>query len=129
MLQFVLSPKSILLEGDAEFILMEALFKRAITKELFSSGVGVISVDGKCFKRYLDIAKLLGNKVAVITDNDHDYANNITSNYSDYSTFNNIGIYSDTDNTRYTFEVCMYKDNKDICDNEFQSARRILSVK
>lgn len=128
MLQFVLSPKSILVEGDAEFILMEALFKRAITKELFSSGVGVISVDGKCFKRYLDIAKLLGNKVAVITDNDHDYANNITTNYSDYSTFNNISIYSDTDNTRYTFEVCMYKDNKDICDNEFQTARRELPI-
>lgn len=40
MLQFVLSPKSVLVEGDAEFILMEALYKRTVAKELSSSVEG-----------------------------------------------------------------------------------------
>ena len=52
MLQFVLSNKIILVEGDAEFILMEVLYKRTLTKELSASNIGVIAVDGKCFKRY-----------------------------------------------------------------------------
>lgn len=131
MLQFVLSPKSILVEGDAEFILMEALYKSTLAKELSSSGIGVIAVGGKCFKRYLDVAKLLNNKVAVITDNDHDYAVNVTNNYSDYTQnqFPNIKIYSDTDNTRNTFEVCIYQENQAICDSEFQThGRRLATV-
>lgn len=130
MLQFVLSSKSILVEGDAEFILMEALYKRTIDDELSASGIGVIAVDGKCFKRYLEIAKLLHIKVAVITDNDHDYNSNITNIYQDYieSQFDNIRIYSDIDNTRYTFEICIYKDNQVICDDEFQTPRRILTT-
>lgn len=119
-----------MVEGDAEFILMEALYKRTVSKELSSSGIGVIAVDGKCFKRYLDIAKILNNKVAVITDNDHDYAVNITDNYSDYTPnqFPNIKICSDTDNTRNTFEVCIYQENQAICDSEFQTPGRRLTT-
>lgn len=130
MLQFVLSSKSILVEGDAEFILMEALYKITTKKDLSKSGIGVISVDGKCFKRYLEIAKILHNKVAVITDNDHDYKANISDNYSDYvqNKIPNIDIFADSDSDRYTFEVCIYKDNADICDAEFERPNRRLSV-
>ena len=128
MLQFVLSKKSILVEGDAEFILMEALYKRTLNKELSASGIGIISVDGKCFKRYLEIAKILKNKVAVITDNDKNYSENIENNYSEYTQnqYSNIQIFSDKENTRYTFESCIYQDNKEICDAEFQTPRRKL---
>ena len=130
MLQFALSKKSILVEGDAEFILMEALYKRTVAKDLCASGIGVIAVDGKCFKRYLEIAKVLGNKVAVITDNDEDYVNNVINNYSDYTQnqFQNIRIFADNDNSRYTFEVCIYKDNQALCEAEFRSPRRVLPI-
>ena len=47
LLQFVLSNKVILVEGDAEFILMEAMFKNVCHSTLKESGIGVISVDGK----------------------------------------------------------------------------------
>ena len=79
----------------------------------------------------MDVAKLLNNKVAVITDNDHDYAVNVTNNYSDYTQnqFPNVKIYSDTDNTRNTFEVCIYQENQAICDSEFQThGRRLATV-
>lgn len=129
MLQFILSEKAILVEGDAEYILMEALYKkeRNVTPE--EDAVSVIAVDGKCFKRYLDIAKILKMKVAVITDNDKDYDDNITENYADYRGADdvNIGIYSDTNKDRYTFEVCMYQDNKDICDELFAEGRKKLT--
>ncbi len=130
MLQFVLSQKTILVEGDAEFIMMEALYKITTSKQLPDSSVGVIAVDGKCFKRYLEIAKVLGNKVAVITDNDHNFAENITYNYYDYThnQFANICIYSDTNNDRHTFEVCIYQDNQTVCDSEFQTTKRRLST-
>lgn len=123
MLQFVLSSKVILVEGDAEFILMEAMFKKTTGKELADSGIGVLAVDGKCFKRYLEIAKIIGVKVAVVTDNDHDYAANITKGYHDYDVMNNIGVFSDLDNARYTFEKCIYEDNKQILDSEFNDTR------
>ena len=130
MLQFVLSKKSILVEGDAEFILMEALYKRTVNKELLSSGIGVIAVDGKCFKRYLEIAKVLQNRVAVITDNDKNYVENVTNNYSDYTQnqYPNIRIFSDTEDARYTFEVCLYNDNQVACDADFQIPGRRLQT-
>ena len=130
MLQFVLSQKSILVEGDAEFILMEALYKNITDRELSESGIGLIAVDGKCFKRYLDIAKILKNKVAVITDNDGDYDENINNNYSDYinNQFDNIKIFSDKDNSRHTFEVCIYNDNQETCEQEFDTPKRRLTI-
>jgi predicted ATP-dependent endonuclease of OLD family len=119
-----------LVEGDAEFILMEALYKRTVNKELLSSGIGVIAVDGKCFKRYLEIAKVLQNRVAVITDNDKNYVENVTNNYSDYTQnqYPNIRIFSDTEDARYTFEVCLYDDNQVACDADFQIPGRRLQT-
>lgn len=130
MLQFILSDKSILVEGDAEYILMEAMSKQTLRKDLIEAGIGVISVDGKCFKRYLEIAKILNNKVAVITDNDGNYQESIENTYSEYTSnqYPNIRIFSDKDSERYTFEVCIYKDNQAICDETFSSSRRQLPI-
>lgn len=127
ILEYVLSKKVILVEGDAEFILMEALYKKITNEELSQSDVHILSVDGTSFKRYLDIARLLGIKTAVIRDNDSDYLENITNRYEDYS-LDNIKVFADNDNTRSTFEICMYQDNTNICDELFSSPRRRLSI-
>ena len=65
-----------------------------------------------------------------LIDNDKNYIDNITNNYSDYTQnqFSNIQIFSDSDNTRYTFEVCLYNDNQEICDAEFQTPLRRLNT-
>lgn len=110
MLQFVLSKKVILVEGDAEFILMEAMFRNTLHKNLSDSEIGVIAVDGKCFKRYLEIAKLLNIRVAVITDNDGNFESNITNNYADFIT-PSTRVFSDPKDARFTFEVCVEADN------------------
>ena len=130
MLQFVLANKVILVEGDAEFIMMDAFCRRVLNHSLSEQGIDVISVDGKSFKRYLEIAKVLKMRVAVITDNDGNYDENITAAYQGYmdNEFDNIKIYSELDNERYTFEVAIYRDNQTACDELFEDARRTLSV-
>ena len=77
----------------------------------------LISVNGLSFERYLEIAQSLKIKVAVITDNDKDYENKIVNKYSKYDSDDNINVFSDTDNSRYTFEVCLFNDNQAYINN------------
>lgn len=128
ILELALCKKAILVEGDAEFILMDALYKNtAKAASTDSDGVHVISVDGTSFKRYFELANPLGIKVAAIRDNDGDYQANCVANYADFSS-TSIQVFADPDPARRTFEVCMYEDNKDICDGQFQAARKMLTV-
>lgn len=128
VLELALCKKAILVEGDAEFILMEALYKiSAPGCSLDADGVHVISVDGTSFKRYLELANLLGIKVAAIRDNDKDHATNCVANYSDHVSAS-IQVFADLDNSRHTFEVCMYKDNQAACEDLFAAGRKTLSV-
>lgn len=128
VLELALCKKAILVEGDAEFILMEALYRiSAPGCSPDADGIHVISVDGTSFKRYLELAKLLGIKVAAIRDNDNDHAANCVANYVDYVSAS-IQVFADPDNTRHTFEVCMYQDNKGACEELFAAGRKTLSV-
>ena len=127
ILEFILSKKVILVEGDAEYILAEALFKNVTGEEIQNCEVHIISVDGTSFPRYLDIAKILNIKTAVIRDNDGKYQENCVDRYSDYN-IGNIKIFADTDNSRSTFEICIYQDNQTICDELFLPGRKTLTV-
>lgn len=110
--------------------MMDVFCRRVLNHSLSEQGIDVISVDGKSFKRYLEIAKVLKMRVAVITDNDGNYDENITAAYQGYmdNEFDNIKIYSELDNERYTFEVAIYRDNQTACDELFESGRRTLSI-
>lgn len=128
ILEFVLSRKVILVEGDAEFILFDALYKMHSGGSTFEKdGVHVISVGGTSFKRYLDLAKLLGIKTAVVRDNDGDYKKNCVDNYADYVA-GHMRVFSDKDPARRTFEVCFYQDNTAACDDLFLPDRVKLTV-
>jgi len=127
ILQFILSSKVVLVEGDAEFILSETFFFKANNAGLKESGVHIISVDGTSFPRYLDLAKKLKIRTAVITDNDGNYEVNITERYSTYAS-PTIKVFSDPDDERSTFEFCIYQDNQNICDDLFSPGRRKLTV-
>lgn len=83
--------------------------------------VDIIDVRGLSFKRYLDIAKLTGCKVAVITDNDTDYRKNCVDKYSDYASNPNIKIFYEADDAKRTFEFILYGDNPALCDTLFDS--------
>lgn len=129
ILEFILSKKVILVEGDAEFILIEALYKKIVPAgSPEKDNVHVISVGGTSFKRYLELAAILKIKTAVVRDNDGDYRNNCVDNYSDYAKEDHIKIFADADSARRTFEICMYADNIVICDALFAAGRKTLSV-
>lgn len=127
ILDYILSNRVILVEGDAEYLLFEALYKNTTGVDLAASGIHVLSVGGVKFKRYLDIARHLKIKTAVVRDNDGDYQANCVDRYADYLE-TNVKIFSDKNNERRTFEVCIYEDNKALCDEVFNASTRTLSV-
>ncbi|RDJ97379.1 ATP-dependent nuclease [Paraburkholderia lacunae] len=128
VLELALCKKAILVEGDAEFILMETLYKKhAEGGSLDKDGVHIISVDGTSFKRYFDLAKVLKIKIAAIRDNDGAYQKTCVDNYVNYNVAT-IKIFADPNDKRSTFEICMYEDNKAACDDQFAAGRKKLTV-
>ena len=116
-----------LVEGDAEYILLEAFYKNTQGNALEDADIHVISVDGTSFKRYLDLARLLKIKTAVLRDNDGNYSQNCVDRYSEYVCAH-IHVFSDMNEKRQTFEICLYEDNKAVCDELFEKNRRTLTV-
>lgn len=128
ILEFVLSQKVILVEGDVEYMLIQGMYENSHNMKLEDSNIHVIAVGGTCFKPYLELAKLLKIKTAVVRDNDGNYQNNCVDDYASY-TSPIINIFSDTDDqNRTTLEKCIYQDNKKLCDDFFKEGRRKLSV-
>lgn len=128
ILAFVTARRVILVEGDAEFILMGAFYKKSTAgRTTEDDGVHVMSVGGTAFKRYLELAKLLSIRTAVIRDNDGDHEQNCVKNYEDFGA-PNISIFADKDPARRTFEICVYEDNKVACEEVLSTNRRTLDV-
>ena len=127
ILEFVLSKKVILVEGNAEYILLEAFYNNITSKNIEDSDIHIISVGGTSFKRYLEISKILKIKTAVIRDNDKDYQKNCVDNYIGYVS-NDIKIFYDEDDEKYTFEILLYGSNAGVCVDLFSEGRETSSI-
>ena len=127
ILEFALSKKVILVEGDAEYMLMDKMFETVANKKHSEFEVSIIAIGGISFKRYLNIAKILKIKTAIIRDNDHDYINNCEDNYNEYCN-DIIHVFADNDNKIFTFEIAVYIENKELCDKLFTSPQRKLNI-
>ncbi|MEM8527734.1 MAG: TOPRIM nucleotidyl transferase/hydrolase domain-containing protein [Bacteroidota bacterium] len=127
ILEFILSKRMILVEGDAEFILMQAFYKNETTENFEDSDIHIISVGGTSFKRYLNLAKHLEIRTAVIRDNDGDFQKKCVDDFSDY-TDPFIRVFSDMDNNISTFEIAVFNDNSAACNELFSAGRKTLSV-
>jgi putative ATP-dependent endonuclease of the OLD family len=127
ILEFIMSKKVILVEGDAEYILMKQFYLNSTAENVEKSGIHIISVGGTSFKRYLSIAKILNIKTAVIRDNDGKYIANITESYAEY-TNDYIQVFSDSNDDIKTFEIAVFNINEQICNELFEPGRRTLSV-
>ena len=119
IVEFALAGKALLVEGPAEFMLLEEFYKSITGHIPEDDGVHIIDVRGLSFKRYLEISKLTGSKVGVITDNDKDYQKHCVEKYADFSGDTNIEIFYDNNNEKFTFEVILYGDNHVLCDALF----------
>ncbi|WP_022974898.1 ATP-dependent nuclease [Nevskia ramosa] len=127
VLDFVLAKKALLVEGDAEHILMEQLFEAITGQKLADHDAHVLSVGGISFKRYLDIAKILRKRVAVLRDNDGDYQAKCVDEFADYSD-QHIRIFGDRNPENRTFEICLYQANAAICEAVLAAPRRRLPI-
>jgi putative ATP-dependent endonuclease of OLD family len=83
-LRFILCKSAILVEGDSDELVTDRAFMDLHDGKLpIQSGVEILAV-GMEFKRFLEIAKKLKKRVAVITDTDGDIES-IDNKYKDYS--------------------------------------------
>lgn len=129
IVEYAISHKALLVEGPAEFMLMEKFYKvcTGVTPE--EDEVQVIDVRGLSFKRYLEISKLIGSRVAVITDNDGDYQKNCIDKYKDFADEINIAVFFDYDNTKRTFEIVLEACNTAVCAELFGKDAVTLMLK
>lgn len=103
-LRVILSNKSILVEGPSDELIVQKAYQVANNNHLpIEDGIDVISVKGIQARRFLKLAKDLPMKIAVVTDNDGDYDNNIIERYKDYLS-DNVQIFSNTSNDQNTLE-------------------------
>lgn len=126
IVEFALARKAILVEGPSEYMLMDYFYNSVAGHRPEEDSVHIIDIRGLSFKRYLEISKLTGSKVAVITDNDKDFQKNCIDKYTDYSSDPNISIFYDNDNAKYTFEVVLYNENAALCDSLFSDAQNYM---
>ena len=124
-LRLILSKRSILVEGPSDELIVQRAYKDKYGKLPIEDGIDVISVRGLSFKRFLDIAKSISKNVAVVTDNDGDYAGRITNKYKDYEGIACIQVFASDNNDLHTLEPQFVKVNSD----NLADMRSIIDIK
>ncbi|QSR09940.1 MULTISPECIES: ATP-dependent endonuclease [Lactococcus] len=130
ILQFILANKVILVEGAAEYILMDKLVRslRDDKKGLDDYKIEVISGGGITYKHYLDVAKNLNKPILVLTDNDSklERIQEIQLKNQKYESSNvPIKIELEDDISYFTFEAALfYKNEKLLTDLTNENASK-----
>lgn len=102
-LRLVLCKKAILVEGPSDELIVQKAYQKLYNALPIENEVDVISV-GTSFLRFLEIAEKIKKPVAVVTDNDGDFANKITKKYALYASTPTITICADSDPALPTLE-------------------------
>jgi putative ATP-dependent endonuclease of OLD family len=110
-LRLILCDAAILCEGDSDELIIQKHYLKKHLRLPIEDGIEVISV-GLSFDRYLQIAKTLKKKVAVVTDNDKK-AGTLITKYKEYNEdgASTIKAFFDTDNDNPTLEPQLVKAN------------------
>jgi putative ATP-dependent endonuclease of the OLD family len=103
-LRLLLCQKAVLVEGDSDELIFQKAYMEKHNGHLpIEDGIDVISVK-LTFERFLEIAEMISQPVAVITDNDHKFENKITKKYKNYENSKTIKIFADNRNELNTLE-------------------------
>ncbi len=110
-LRLILSPKTILVEGPSDELIVQKAYKKKHGTLPLEGGVDVISV-GTSFLRFLEIGKLLKLDIRVVTDNDGN-VDALRKKYKDYlgEKVGNINICFSDDKKYKTLEPQLLKAN------------------
>lgn len=123
ILRYVLGNRIILVEGASEYILLPAIIKYALNKDMDENKISIISMRGIHYSHFKNLSKIVNKKTLVLTDND-----------GDMTRVRNIKLISNKafqvnmpkDISEFTFEVTLYNNNKDLCE---QIIRKITKGK
>lgn len=106
-LRLVLADRAILVEGPSDELVVQRAYRDAHEDRLpIQDGVDVISVRGLSFRRFLEIAALLGKTVSVVTDNDGK-PEDVRDKYQDFDAIPTIAIHFSDDASLKTLEPQM----------------------
>lgn len=113
-IKILTAKKIILVEGAGEYILMETFLE----KEKLSKEIEIISMSGRHYQPYIDLVKIVGNKMAIFTDNDgeQERLSKISQENADNKD-NNIKIFTPQSLEDFTFEVTIYNANQSLIDD------------
>lgn len=118
-LRMVLAKKVILVEGPSDELIVQRAYKDFHHRRPIEDGVDVINIRGLSFKRFLDIAALLGKPTMVVTDNDGEPAA-VDAKYAPYAGHANISWTRGDDPSLPTLEPQL------VAANSLQVLNRIL---
>lgn len=119
ILQFILANKVIIVEGAAEYILMDKLIRsfKDVEKGLDDYKIEVISGGGITYQYYLDVAKNLNKPTLVLTDNDsnNERIQEVQKENEKYIS-NNVPIKIELEQNpnNFTFEVALFYKNESL---------------
>jgi len=120
LLNFILSKKSILVEGNSEYILLDSFYEKINGNKSYLDNVSIISCDGIPFKRYIEIGEFLNKKIAILTDNDKKNSEDVISKYLSNEN-DKIKIFTDKNEENYTLEVSLYNNNEDLFKEKIET--------
>ena len=109
-LRIITAKRIIIVEGAAEYVLMRVFLRNAGYSEEQINSVEVISMVGRYYKPFNDLAGLVHNKLAVITDNDGE-DKRINKIKEDNKKYSNVQIFTPDNLNIWTFEVAMFVKN------------------
>jgi putative ATP-dependent endonuclease of OLD family len=92
-LRVVLAERIILVEGPSDELVIQRAYKDQHGMLPLEDGVDVINVRGLSFARFLDIAKPLGKRVEIVTDNDGADPDAVREKYASYTKDSPITIH------------------------------------
>lgn len=120
VLNFILAEKAIIVEGNSEYILIPGLIKNTLGKNLEHEKIELLSAGGITYKHYIELAKVIGNNLLVVTDNDAK-SDNLSEIKETNQLFTkdaeSIYITCSSDIKEFTFEVCLYNKNHGLLKN------------
>lgn len=110
-LRIILAEKVILVEGATDELIIQRAYLDEYGKLPIADGIDVIVVDSLAFKRYCDIAVMMGKRAVIVTDNDSNIQKNIIDKYVDYTGKPNLIFVYELDENLNTIEPSVLEAN------------------
>lgn len=122
-LNLLTSKKIILVEGAGEYILMRTFIKKVFGED--HDEFEIVSMRGRYFDPFVNLALLTSNKLVIFTDNDYDKNNKDKhlkylheKNKKLKKICNNIQLFFEDDFKMFTFEAAEFYQNKDVFESK-----------